>query len=315
MRARAAFLVFVCLALPGSATSERLAFAQAAKPPDRTQAGALKRKGDAEMDLLHYADALASYTQAYELTHDPALLYNRARVLEALERFSEALDELERFAAQASPELRARVPKLKELLGDLNGRVAKLTVNCATPNARVLVRDKVVATTPVSGPIRINAGTAQLEVVADGYVPFRKTIELPRAGEIVVDVTLAARDARGQLVVASTPDGADVAIDGKSYGRAPAEAQLAPGNHVIVLSLAGFKDRETSAIVGDGERKQVDVSLEAKPPITQTWWFWTGIGVVVVGATVATLVYAFTTERSAGSGDIPPGQVAGPLRF
>ena len=40
-----------------------------------------------------------------------------------------------------------------------------------------------------------------------------------------------------------------------------------------------------------------------------------GVGAVVVGATTATLVYALGTERSAGTGDIAPGQVAGPLRF
>lgn len=316
MRIRNAIVSLVCLVgalgiAPGSA------FAQP-RPPDRSpaaQASALKRKADAEMDLLHYADALDSYTAAYELSHDPALLYNRARVLEALERYSEALEALERFAKEASPELRAKVPKLKELSADLSGRLTKLTVNCAVPNARVLVRDKVVATTPLSAPIRINAGTADLEVEADGYVPFRKRIELPRGGELTVDVALVARDAKGQLVVASTPIGADVKVDGNPLGRTPAEAQLAPGNHVIVLSLDGYRDQKTSAVVTEGERKRVDVTLEAKPAITQTWWFWTGIGVVVVSATVATLVYALTTERSAGRGDIAPGQVAGPLRF
>jgi hypothetical protein len=316
MRIRTAIVSFVCVVgvlgvAPGSAIAQP-------KPPDRSpaaQASALKRKADAEMDLLHYADALDSYTAAYELSHDPALLYNRARVLEALERYSDALEALERFATEASPELRARVPKLKELMADMSGRLTKLTVNCAVANARVLVRDKVVATTPVNAPIRINAGAADLEVVAEGYVPFRKRIELPKGGELAVDVALVARDAKGQLLVGSTPTGADVKIDGKSLGRAPAEAQLAPGNHVIVLSLEGYREQKTSAVVIEGERKRVDVVLEAKPGITQTWWFWTGIGVVVVSATVATLVYALTTERSAGRGDIAPGQVAGPLRF
>jgi hypothetical protein len=321
MSARLRLRAFVsCLALALSlvfALGEGSAFAQAAKPApnEKAQAAALKRKGDAEMDLLHYAEALASYTEAYQLTHDPALLYNRSRVLEALDRFVEALDELERFAKEAPPDLRARVPKLKELLADLNARVSKLTVNCPTPNARILVRDKVVATTPVPGPIRLNAGTAELEVLAEGYAPFKKSIELPKGGELVVDVALVARDARGQLVIASTPEGADVKVDGRPYGRAPAEAELAPGNHVVVMNLDGFREKTTSVVVVEGERKRVDVSLDAKPPITQTWWFWTGIGVVVVGVTIATFAVALSTERSAGEGDIPPGQVAGPLRF
>ena len=116
MRHRSATLSFV-FAFSFAFVVEGTAFAQP-KPAERAQASALKRKGDAEMDLLHYAEALASYSEAYELTHDPALLYNRARVLEALERFSEALDTLERFGTEGSPELRARVPKLKELMGE-----------------------------------------------------------------------------------------------------------------------------------------------------------------------------------------------------
>ena len=45
-------------------------------------------------------------------------------------------------------------------------------------------------------------------------------------------------------------------------------------------------------------------------PITARWWFWTGIGVIVVGAATAVTVYALTTERSAPTGNFSPGQLA-----
>jgi len=298
----------------GLTSREGTALAQA-KPAQQARAAALKRKGDAEMDVLHYAEALAFYTEAYGLTHDAALLYNRARVLEALDRFVEASDELEHFAQDARPDLRARVPQLKELLADLKARIAKLTVTCAVPNARVLVRDKVVGTTPINGPIRLNAGKADLEVVAEGYLPYREKIELPKGGELTVDVALVARDARGQLLISTLPDGADVRVDGKSFGHSPTEAQLKPGSHVIVATLDGFREKKSSAILADGERKTIELTLEKKPPITTTWWFWTGVSVVVVGAAVVISTIALTTEGSPGEGDIPPGRVSGPLRF
>ena len=284
-------------------------------PADKSQGAVLKKRADEAMESLRYASALEDYSEAYRLTGDTSLLYNRARVLEALERFGEALDELERFSREATPQLRSRVPRLKELVNDLSARVATLTVNCTTPGARVLVREKVVGTTPLDGPVRMNAGTAEVEVVAEGYVPFKQTIDLPKAGAITLDVFLVAREARGQLVVRSTPEGADVRIDGKSLGRAPTEAQLAPGNHVIVVSRDGFVDKKASAVVIEGQSKTVDVTLERPPPITSKWWFWTGIGVVVVGVAVVSVVYALTTEKDAGRGDIAPGQVSGPLRF
>ena len=301
-------VVLVC------STFERSAAADPT-PAERTQATALKKRADEAMESLRYTSALADYSEAYRLTGDPSLLYNRARVLEALERFGEALDELERFSREASPQLRARVPQLKELINDLSGRVATLTVNCPTRGARVLVREKVIGTTPLDGPVRLNAGSAVVEVVADGFLPFKQDIDLPKAGSRTIDVFLVAREARGQLVVRATPDGADVRVDGKLLGRAPAEAQLAPGNHAIIVSRDGFVDKKASAIVVEGQSKTIDVTLEKTPPITAKWWFWTGIGVVVVSAATVTAVYALTTEKSAGRGDIAPGQVAGPLRF
>jgi hypothetical protein len=301
-------LAALCIALTVAGT----AYAEPS-PADKSHAASLKKRGDDEMESLRYAEALADYTEAYRLTSDPALLYNRARVLEALERFPEALSELERFSREASPQLRGKVPRLKELMKDLDARIATLTIRCEVPNARVLVRDKLVGTTPLDGPIRVNAGQAPLEVVAEGYQPWKTTIDLPKAGTLTVDVTLVARDARGVLAVASTPTGSDLRIDGQTFGRTPVEAQLAPGNHVVIVMRDGYQEKKTTAVVIEGQRKDLDIALEKNPPIFAKWWFWTGVAVVVAGAVVIT--YAVTTEKSAGRGDIPPGQVAGPLRF
>lgn len=291
------------------------AISAAPSAASQAEAAALKKQGDEEMDALHYDAALVAYTKAYELTKDPALLYNRARVLEALARYPDAVDELMRFSTEASPALRAKVPKLKELIDELNAKITRLTVRCPVPNARVLLRDKAIGTTPFDKPVRVNSGIAQLEVVAEGYVALRKTVDLPPGGELEVDAPLAMRDAKGGLVVGSSPNGADVLVDGRSLGHTPTEAQLPPGNHELLLRLDGYREKRVTAVVVEGERKRVDVMLDKKPPITSTWWFWTGVGVVVVGVTTATLVYAFSTERDADRGDIPPGQVAGPLRF
>jgi hypothetical protein len=280
---------------------------------DKTQAATLKKRGDEEMESLRYAEALTDYTEAYRLTSDPALLYNRARVLEALERFPEALAELERFSHEASPQLRAKVPQLKELMKDLGARITTLSIRCNVDNARVLVRDKIVATTPLEGPIRVNAGQAAIEVVADGYHGYKQTFELPKGGSITVDVELTLRDARGVLLVATTPTGSDLRIDGQAFGRTPVEASLAAGNHVVVVSHDGYENKQTNAVVVEGQKKSIDVALDKNPSIFAKWWFWTGVAVVVAGAVIITV--AVTTEKSAGHGDIPPGQVAGPLRF
>ncbi len=273
---------------------------------------ALKKRADGEMESLRYGEALDDYTEAYSLTHDPALLYNRARVLEALERFGEAIEELDHFVRDAPPELKARVPKLAELRTDLRAHIALLTVRCTVAGARVLVRKQVVATTPVRGPIPLNAGPAVLEVLADGYDAFQQPIDLPRAGDLAVDVKLVARANKtvGHLVVSASPDGSNVFVDGSAFGASPAEGPVAAGTHEIVVTHPGFRDARTSAVVAEDQRRELQLTLERKRTITSAWWFWTGIA--VVGATAAAVTIGVLAQKSAGHGDFTPGQVTGP---
>lgn len=276
-------------------------------------AAALKRRGDSEMDSLHYAEAAQDYADAFEMTHDPALIYNRARALQALQKFSEALKELERFTALAPAELKARVPQLAQLHAELESRIATLMVRCSVPDARILVRGQVVGITPIAQPVPVNAGPAMLEVVADGYVSFHRQIELPGGGALEVVATLAARDAKGQLHISSVPDDSDVFVDGKPFGRTPMEVPVSPGNHELRVVHESFTDVKRSILVVEDERKDVSVTLQKRQAITDEWWFWPGV-VVVGAAAVATVTsIAVLTDKPAGHGDIGSGQVTAPL--
>lgn len=278
---------------------------------DRERAAALKKKADAAMDAYKFLDAIEGYDEAYALSHDPAILYNRGRALQALGRFPEALDALESFQKEASPELIAKVPKLSELLYDVRLHVSHLTVVCNVAGAKVRVRDRQIAITPMTTAVPLSVGPAKLEVVVDGYFPYTQAIELPPGGGLTVQAQLVARSLSGILVVRSAVVGSAVAIDGRAIGVAPVEVALPAGAHRVSVSREGYEESDTSAIVELGERKEVSIDLAPVKPITAKWWFWTGLGVVVVSGVVIT--YALLTEKKAGSGDLQPGQTAGPL--
>jgi hypothetical protein len=303
-----AFVLFTCCALVASSVP------LPALADGHPRAATLKRRADAEMESLRYSEALDDYNEAYKLTRDPALLYNRSRVLEALARFPEALELLDQFTRDASPELKARVPKLAELRTELRSHIASLSIRCAVNGARVLVDKRLVATTPVTDPVPLNAGAALLEVIADGYAAFQQRINLPKAGTLELEVRLEARKtsgASGQLSVSATPEGSDVFVDGKPFGQAPAEGEVAPGRHEVVVSHAGFRDAKVSATVAEEQRRELTLTLEKTSPITSRWWFWT-TGIVVVGATAAAIGIAVAAHKSAGHGDISPGQISAP---
>jgi hypothetical protein len=269
---------------------------------DRARATALKRRADGEMESLRYADALKDYSASYEITHDPAILYDRARVLQALERFPDAVVELDKFTHAASPELKARVPQLAKLHEELESHVARLSIDCTVADARVLVRQQVVATTPVTEPIVLNAGHAVLEVVAQGYLTFHREIDLPGGGTRAVHVVLSPLEQNGQIHVASTPDGSDVFVDGKPAGRTPVDVHVSAGSHELRVTHDGYRDETRSALVVEDEHKDLSITLRENPPISQKWWFWTGIG--VVGVAVGAIVAAQFIDRSASSGTL-----------
>jgi hypothetical protein len=300
-------LFLAALVFPGRALADR----SSPTEDERGQAAELKKQGDAAMVSLRYADALAAYDAALLLVDDPALYYNRGRALQGLGQFPEALEQLQAFDAKAPPELKAKVPALGALITEVRARVSTLSVTCNIAGARILVRDRIVGTTPLPAPLRLPSGRATVEIEAEGYLPYRKQLDLPGAATAAVDATLLPRSTTGVLVIRSPVTGARVDVDGKPAGAVPVELQLPAGSHQLVLRHDAYHDTETAAVVRAGERRDVSVPLDSVTPVTARWWFWTGVGVVVVGGVVLTA--ALLTERSPSKGDIPPGEVAAPI--
>jgi len=64
------------------------------------------------------------------------------------------------------------------------------------------------------------------------------------------------------VVVKSTPDGADVTVDGKFVGNTPSTLRLAPGDHTILVEKAGMKSRQRKMAVNAGSTVTIDAKLE-----------------------------------------------------
>lgn len=280
----------------------------AAAPPADLQAQAAERKkaADQSMEALRYADALAGYGEAYTITKDPALLYNMGRALQALNRFPEALEKLEAFEAAASPELKARVPRLQKLIAEIRARVSALTVHTNVEGARILVRNTVVGKSPLSAPLKLESGKAEIEIEAEGYFPGKKTVELPGGSELRVDIDLFSRNTTGILSVQASAKGAEVLVDGKRIGIAPLELNVAKGTHTVVVRHPSYRVYETSAVVPAGGSKTVVATLQ-DTSIAKKWWFWTAAGALVTAGVVVTV--AAVVERPPDSGTIAPGQL------
>lgn len=279
--------VLVALAVLATPFVARDARADDPPSPERVaQAAKLKDDADKLMSELRYADAYAIYAQAYELNADPAILYNQGRALQAMGDYPESLDRLERFRKYAPADVRAKVPDLDGLIAEIKKSVGTLVLRCNVPRAAVLLRAKALLNGCDGHPVGVRSGLAILDVLADGYEPFKSSVEVPAGKTVTLDVNLVEKARVAMVAVRVSPEGALVLADGKPLGPAPVEAKLAPGPHTLVVQQEGHEDETVPITLDHNEKRTIDLRIK-ETPVTARWWFWAGLGVALVGGGAA----------------------------
>jgi hypothetical protein len=76
-------------------------------------------------------------------------------------------------------------------------------------------------------------------------------------------ISVPAPATQAQLQVTSTPDAADIEIDGSFVGNAPSRVGVAPGQHQLSVKKTGFKPWERKITVSSGQ-VNVNAVLEAE---------------------------------------------------
>ena len=302
-----AAVVWLALA-PAAVVSAQPAAAPSAPPADPVAAAAaLKAEGDLLMDNIRYGDALVKYEEAYKISANPALLYNMGRALEAMNRFPEALEKLRAFDVKATPELHAKVPNLKQLLDDVEGRTTLLTVE-APAGASIKLGDVVLGVAPLA-ELRVNAAKkARLEASLDGFDPDVQDVELPGKGRATVKMSLTPKDKSAILAIDSPVKGATVFVDGGTARQVPTEVRVLAGKHTVKLTAEGYRENLVDVEVAVGERRPLIIE-PGEAPVYERWWFWTTIGLVAAGGAAAGVTAAVLIEAPPGEGTIPPKQV------
>jgi hypothetical protein len=310
------------------ATTIGLALALASTPAFADEASVqrveeLKKRGNQAMLDLNYGEALDAYTAAIAIAPDEATLYyNLGRAHQAREDYPAALDALDQFAHEASPDVKARVPKLDQLIADVRSRVGTLSIQCSAevPDATVSVGDKSTlrgcSTAPKVVRVSVPSRTAVLEVrlSAERYQSQSARVAVEGGGPPVhVSLNVLAKASSGTLLVRATPLDARISIDGVERGNPPLEVPLPAGAHTLDVRADRHDSSHVPVVVEAGRTKDVSIDLQRSAPITTRWWFWTGVGVLAVGVGVTIWYLVAQPEKDAGTGTIAPGQVSAPL--
>jgi hypothetical protein len=123
----------------------------------------------------------------------------------------------------------------------------------------------------VSGDMKLDVAKFQPAPLVPAAPPVAAAPETPAvspdatANAAPTDIPRVSPDqaAGAQLEVSSTPDGADIEIDGNFVGSTPSTVGVAAGPHQVSVKKAGFQSWERKITVSSGHIK-IDATLEAQ---------------------------------------------------
>lgn len=146
----------------------------------------------------------------------------------------------------------------------------------ASPVAEVSIDQKLVGKTPYeSDQLSVGEHLVSLKAVDDGgkEMSWQANVPLNSGTVTVVNRELAQTEATSSgevitlekgvgAIIISTPDQADVNVDGKNVGKTPLRLDsLAVGEHVFILGRSNYLKRSIKAATIDGYRLSMNVDL------------------------------------------------------
>ncbi len=273
-----------------------------------------------------WAGALAAFEASARLKSHPVTTYNIGACLRAMgqytrarKSFAAALDESGKAPGlDLSPGL---AEETRRYVADLDRLLATLDLVITPEDALVSIDGRPLeprgAATFVAGTLPLGPAKAapkgRFKVIVD---PGSHVITLSRSGfadavdkETLLPGTTLEKKLQldrlpAQIRVTSNFVGAQVLVNEADVGLTPVEINRPAGKYHVVVKKPGYLVFDTSTNADPGQNLNVSATLrEDKPALTQRWWFWTGVGVVVAGAAITT--YALTRpdpERPAVNG-------------
>ncbi len=185
-------------------------------------------------------------------------------------------------------------PQTAEIIKTFGQRCPQVVINNIQTKADYIVlldheggkgwgqhKNKVAVFTRVSGDSIVSKSTVSLggsvqtaceaitadwaahgkEIRAAAATPPPAATTAPAAAPVLTPVSTSADKA--QIQVASTPDAADIEIDGSFVGNTPSTVGVAAGQHQISIKKSGFKPWERRIAVSSGQ-VNVNAVLEAE---------------------------------------------------
>jgi len=137
-----------------------------------------------------------------------------------------------------------------------------LKVQSLVPNAEVFFDGSSLGRAPIDRN-DLDPGKHYVVVHKDGFTDFKREIILIENQTMTLVADLSAT---GSLRVLSSPEGAEVKIDGELIGKTPVQRDaVSSGDHIVEFKMKGFFDHKETMKIEGGREKVFSVDLKALP--------------------------------------------------
>lgn len=206
--------------------------------------------------------AVPRLERSLELVDTLDVRFQLGACLHALGRNAEALEHVERFAAQVDPdEDMERAQVALRILERARGEVASLALVVEPAGALVTIDGRAV----IGRGNRVARLDPGAHVIRAEYVGHRAIVRSLRveAGERALRLVQLRRETPPNAVLQIDADapGAWARIDGRRVEVGPPGVPLEPGTHRIAIGARGRETRDRVVRLAGGERLRLDVAL------------------------------------------------------
>ena len=255
-RTRTALTLALLLVARGAAAQTPPSPAAVAEARERFQ------RGVALSDERNYNAAMVEFQRAYELTRNPAVLFNISATHELTGHYVEALDAMldyERLAPRDT--VAQRRAEIDATLARLRGRIGTLVVRFEADGLQVQVDGLQRAVTEARGGLRLSAGRHRISLSAPHYTAREEELDLAGGSTVVLSEPLSPE--RAFMAVECNVQGAEVLVDGHTVATTPTTSPLPlpEGTHHVMVRRPGFTTYETDVnAVGAGARVRAQLA-------------------------------------------------------
>jgi hypothetical protein len=287
-----------------------LARAQAPnKPLSESLQGAAKEAYSSAKILFSnhdFAGALTKYGQAYQQSEDARLLYDMAICEKNLHRYARMGTLLRQYEREEGAALSGDEKRIvDDALAAIKNLVGAVTLDVNEAGAAVRVDGEAAGRTPLAGALVLDLGTHTIAVAKEGFEPIERRVEITGGTDIELALPLRPRAHVAVLLVSADPE-ATVSVDGNVVGKGRFEGVEASGPHAIAVTKAGMRPYAAEIELREGERRTLDVTLEAEHHAAIWPWI---VGGVALAAGAAVGGY-FLLKPSDTTTPIPAGSFA-----